>query len=100
MAFVVRPDEQFAIGTLPVLTWAPTTALRPATASGPAVDRLEVRVSASDVVFVVNGQPLAVVPIATGALDGRPGAHVGAAGEVLVAAFTVQHLLPPPAVVK
>lgn len=89
MTFLVRPDGQFAVGKLSALTWALTTALRSPTADGPAVDRLEVRVRTSDVVFVVNGQPLAVVPIGVDALDGRPGVHVGADGEVLVAAFAV-----------
>ena len=94
LTLLVRNDGRFAIrGTsanLASAAWAPV-ALRHATAPEVAgANRLEVRVGAADVRFVINGQTVRVMPITAGQLDGSPGVYVGAAGDVNVAGFTVE----------
>jgi hypothetical protein len=91
MAFLIRADGAASVrrdcdsrGA-----WTPITMLRRAATDGPAADRLEVRVSGTEATFFVNAQRVTSVAITPGELDGRPGVHVGAQGEVLVTTFTV-----------
>jgi hypothetical protein len=94
IAFLVRPDGAVSVqraGTTGLRgTWSPTAVLRAATPEEPAADRLEVRVQETTAAFFVNAQQVAVVPIAAGELDGSPGVHVGASGDVLVTTFTIE----------
>jgi hypothetical protein len=93
MAFLVRPDGAVSVQRAGMTglrgTWSPTSQVRAATPEGPAADHLEVRVQETTAAFFVNGQQVAAVPIAAGELDGSPGVHVGASGDVLVTTFTV-----------
>jgi hypothetical protein len=102
MAFLVRPDGAVSVqraGTAGLRgTWTAAPVLRAATPEGPAADRLEVRVQGTTAAFIVNSQQVAAVPIAAGELDGSPGVHVGASGDVLVTTFTVER--PPSLIMK
>ena len=84
----MRNNGTFAIQStnakLAGATWT-TVALR-----GSGGNRLEVRVGAADVRFMVNGQTVRVMPINAGQLDGAPGVYVGSAGDVNVAGFTIE----------
>jgi hypothetical protein len=102
LAFVVRGDGTYAIqsltdGRVSGATWSP---VEPQTmkADPTALERLEVRVRATDATFVMSGHVAAVRPIVPGQQDGRPGVYVGADGDVVVVGFSVQSAasLPPP----
>jgi hypothetical protein len=49
-----------------------------------------VRVTATEVRVFVNRHEVAVLAIAAGDLDGSPGVHIGAGGDVLVSGITVE----------
>jgi hypothetical protein len=48
-----------------------------------------VRLQGTTATFLVNGQVVAALSITPRELDGSPGVHVGATGDVLVTTFTV-----------
>jgi hypothetical protein len=88
----VRPDGTASLvrlGTRSATAWTPVP-LRAASAEGPGIDRLEVRVTPTAVVCLVNGATAGSAALAPGDLDGAAGVHVGAGGDVVVAAFRVQ----------
>jgi hypothetical protein len=91
-AFLVRADGGWSVQRAGRAEgeWTAASVLRAATATGPAADRLEVRVVGRAAEFLVNGTSVTVVAIAPGELDGRPGVRVGAQGDVLVTTFTVE----------
>lgn len=91
IAFLVRPDGAWSVQRRGAAgAWTAASVLRAATAAGPAADRLEVRVADLTAEFWVNGTRVTVVPITAGELDGRPGVHVGAPGDIVVTTFTVE----------
>jgi len=92
-AFLVRADGTFVIQHLQGATraegrWSrkPLEAL---TDAGPAATSLEVRVGRTEAAFVINGVVVSVIPITAGQLDGAPGVHVAALGDVTMAGFAI-----------
>jgi hypothetical protein len=94
LAFLIRPGGAVAVhrprAALAEPAWTPVTALRADAAGATTADRLEVRVTETTATLLVNGQTVASVPIAPGDVDGSPGVHIGAGGDVLVTQFTVE----------
>ena len=93
MAFLVRVDGNFAVhqlqgGKRAAGRWSPRT-LMDSTDAGPAANWLEIRVGLTEATFLINGIVVSVTPMAGGQLDGAPGVHVAAQGDVTVAGFTV-----------
>jgi hypothetical protein len=94
LAFLVRNNGTFAIASKSTTgvtgaTWAPVQ-FRAAADNASGANRLEVRTTATEVRFMINGQTVRTMPIAAGQLDGSPGVYVGAAGDVNVAGFTIE----------
>jgi hypothetical protein len=99
LAFAVRGDGGFRVqalsgGRTSGGSWA-LVALREPGATNVSMNRLEVRVGSSEAAFLVNGQKVQVVPITPGQLDGVPGVHVGAGGNVILAGFTIEGVTMP-----
>ena len=95
VAFAVRADRAIAVqqhkagAITPLQEWIPCVYVAPASANGSALDVLEVRVESTSATFLVNGHSVATIAIATGALDGAPGLHLGAGGDITVSALSV-----------
>ncbi len=93
LAFLVRPDGTFVVHHLQGAKrtegrWSPRL-LDGVAGADPAATRLEVRVGPTEAAFVINGVVVSAIPVAAGQLDGAPGVHVAAQGDVTVAGFTV-----------
>jgi hypothetical protein len=69
--------------------WTRASALTLSAPDGSALDALEVRVDATSATLAINGEEVVTIPITAGQLDGTPGLHVGAGGDLTVAALTV-----------
>jgi hypothetical protein len=106
LAFLVRNNGTFAIGSTSFAsvtgtTWMPVQLRGVTDRDASAANRLEVRASATEARFVINGQTVRVMPITAGQLDGSPGVYVGAAADVNIAGFTIESAaLPTPRTVK
>jgi hypothetical protein len=94
LAFLIRPDGTVAVhrprAAFAPPAWMPATALRAEAPGETTADRLEVRVTETTATFLVNGQTVSSVSIEPGEVDGSPGVHIGAGGDVLVTLFTVE----------
>lgn len=85
--FLVRSDAKWAIvphGGVP--GWASVSAARPESGE----DGLEVRVTAGQAEFVVNGSSVQTLTVSAGALDGAPGFYVSAGGSVTISGVTIE----------
>jgi hypothetical protein len=95
VAFLVRPDGFAAIeqhrqaGVTTLRDWTRASALSASAPDGSALDAVEVRVDATRATLAINGEEVVTIPITAGQLDGTPGLHVGAGGDLTVAALTV-----------
>jgi hypothetical protein len=92
-AVLIRPDGSLSVqrgSAIGAGAWQPQPALHGPRSDGATVDRLELRVSGTDVHVLVNGQRIATETIQPGELDGSPGVHISSGGDIVVAGFTVE----------
>jgi hypothetical protein len=93
LAVLIRPDGSLSVqrgSAIGAGAWQPQPALRAPRTDGSRVDRLELRVDGTQVHVLVNGQRVLVQSILPGEVDGSPGVHVSAGGDIVVAGFAVE----------
>jgi hypothetical protein len=92
-AVLIRTDGSLSVqrgSAIGAGAWRPQPALHAPRSDGATVDRLELRVSGTEVHVLVNGQRIATETIQPGEVDGSPGVHVSAGGDIIVAGFAVE----------
>jgi len=102
LAFLIRRDGAAAVARIAggalefVRPWQATTGVRPHEGTGTVENVLRVSAEADELFYLVNGDTVAVVPRASGAVEGIFGLRVGAGLNLHISYLDhIQHLAQP-----